>query len=1015
MAPNAGYRELGNRLVFHTSLQKQNESEDAFAGRLKTLSLSCNFKGGKEVVESLIRDRFIAGLQNQSKQNMLLMQNPSLTIKQALEVISEPEVGSVQPHATRRSARQREGTEKSTIISILKSVKKPVIVLQRLPANIQGHINPDEVVKSEPTSFPSKARQEIPSNPYETKFTDILTIAPVSNTKPDLHISSQSTRENFTDWMDVDENPPADLIDKDQDEDYVLPVDDCVAFSSDSEASPPASPLQKAVELVFDDLVTDIEMGEETETKTTQFDEPEPVVVQPIRNHKSNPGPDQSEPSLPLDEVPKQQPTIAVTDISVSCAICSRTFDSNRTLLNHMRFSHNKEFNAKYESIDRIPCRFCDETFLHVKILVLHVQNVHQDEAKDSPPKCKQCRKVYPSEAILGWHLIRKHDTIPKNKGRVPEGKIIRCEDCTATFFHHHAFYKHLRMKHIHSFTDCPFKCDKCDDQFFIKKDLDAHKDKICLGNLPQEAIGDKETIICYKCGETTTNLQNHIRIEHSGKSFKCHYCELSFPSLRSRLAHKVDEHPNATISKGQRKARALALDGKNVVEDKIRAMTDRLVIDADKLSILDYPQLREAKFKCCNNKIYTELKDLHDHIYSKHRMSVGRNMKYFVLQESTAALEVTETGDTLQNKIYCTMLDYCSICNRHFKQRKNLILHNAAHHKDLIAEEDMMQCEYCESKFHGKYELERHRKAEHAETYTYMCNICDQAFRFEKGLIYHREQAHPSVSEKVSVKEINCDFCQESFIDTRTKLQHIEQCHEAQLADNSVQCNSCGNKFKHIMALNLHMSLKHGIKSSNSKGRAPDGVRFQCDHCDKSFKFISDLRKHERKNHLDQITSNPLVCQECDAKFVKQISLDSHMMKMHGMKRETGLTLCQECGKTVIHLDRHIETSHSEKKFPCDHCPKKFGSIGCVRKHIITVHPEKLKDDLYANRKKYMFQCPHCAHAPPTRNQLSTHLTNAHGYEKPYECNICHLRFSTAATLRAHKSGTNFIFYEII
>ena len=1012
MAPNAGQGELGNRLVFHTSLQKQNESEDAFAGRLKTLSLSCNFKGGKEVVESLIRDRFIAGLQDESKQNMLLKQNPSLTIKQALEVISETDVGSVLPHATRRSARQREGAEKSTIISILKSVKEPVIVLQRLPENFQSCINPDNITSSKPISSPKKVKQKgIPTNTFKAELKD-STKASVSATKPDLHISSESTRENSSDTMNVEEDPLADLFDEDQDEDYVLPVDDCVPFSSDSEVSPPASPLQRAVQSVFYDLATDIEVGEETQAKTTQFDEPEPVVVRPMNNHRSNPDPDQSEPSPSINEASKAQkpqPTAVMTDIPMNCAICCRTFDGNRTLLNHMRLSHNKEFNDKYDSIDRIPCRFCDETFLHVKILVLHIQNVHQDEAKERPPKCKQCRKVYPSEAILGWHLVRKHDTIPKNKGRVPEGKIIRCEDCTATFFHHHGFHKHLRMKHIDLFTNSPFKCDKCDDQFFIKKDLDAHQAKVCQGNSPRKAVKDKEPKMCDKCGETTTNLQNHIRIEHSGKSFKCQYCELSFPSLRTRLAHKIDKHPGAKISRGQRSA---LVDGEPVVENKIRAMTDRLVIDVDKLSRLDNPQLQEASFQCCNTKVYNELKDLHDHIYSKHRSSVGRNRKYFVLQEAAAAFEVTEAGYTLQKKIYGTALDYCSICNRHFKHEKSLRLHNAIYHKDLITEEDMIKCDFCESKFHGKHELKKHRKAEHPETYTHVCNLCDKVFQLERGLINHREQVHPSVDEKVPVKAINCEFCQESFNDTKMKLQHMEQFHDIRSDDNSVQCATCGNKFKHTLALTLHMSLKHGIKSTRIRGRAPEGVRFQCEHCEKSFKFIFDLRKHERVNHIDQITSNPLVCQECDAKFVKQSSLDTHMMKSHGMKREprmkseTKMTLCPECGKSVTNLDSHIENAHSDKIFPCDHCPKKFGSIRNVRQHIVAVHHEKVKDGLYAKKKTLIYQCPHCAHTTHNKVQLSTHLTNVHGYEKPHECDICHQRFSTAGAARAHKLG---------
>ena len=66
------YQELSHRLAFHACVQLSDEGESDFAERLRKHADICAFSGWPvDIVASLVRDRFIAGLNSKKRQEVI--------------------------------------------------------------------------------------------------------------------------------------------------------------------------------------------------------------------------------------------------------------------------------------------------------------------------------------------------------------------------------------------------------------------------------------------------------------------------------------------------------------------------------------------------------------------------------------------------------------------------------------------------------------------------------------------------------------------------------------------------------------------------------------------------------------------------------------------------------------------------------------------------------------------------------------------------------------------------------
>ena len=132
----------------------------------------------------------------------------------------------------------------------------------------------------------------------------------------------------------------------------------------------------------------------------------------------------------------------------------------------------------------------------------------------------------------------------------------------------------------------------------------------------------------------------------------------------------------------------------------------------------------------------------------------------------------------------------------------------------------------------------------------------------------------------------------------------------------------------------------------------------FCCDKCDKTFKAISQLKRHEEVIHFKK----KLKCPQCDVQIYRVDNLKTHLQKVHG--------------------------SLSEKKFKCEVCNASF----------------RKKSDLERHSSTLRTNCNICSEVFCTLRQLQQHSNDKH---LRYECENCNKKFKTKFILERHCQGS--------
>ncbi|KAL0853064.1 hypothetical protein ABMA27_012839 [Loxostege sticticalis] len=307
----------------------------------------------------------------------------------------------------------------------------------------------------------------------------------------------------------------------------------------------------------------------------------------------------------------------------------------------------------------------------------------------------------------------------------------------------------------------------------------------------------------------------------------------------------------------------------------------------------------------------YRNMPELVQHVEFQHKLATEDDIRKSLIR----------LGRSQPVKI--NILDYaCKLCNDEICNFEDLKNHLIGKHKKRVnldndgvlpykITEDEFICVLCEKKLEQYNLLNRHMN----EHYTkYICDQCGAVFASDIRL-----KAHVSSHE---VGSYPCEKCGKVFTKCAYKQLHLQTVH---LKAKRNKCTICDETFRDYYQKQKHLLAVHGEKQKE----------YKCNFCSRSFVTSSNLRSHERRNH---IKSQTYTCDVCDYTSFSKDSLTRHLICHTDEKNFK----CQVCKKTYARkktLTEHMRIHNNDRRFPCQYCDRAFIQKCSLKGHMKTHH----------------------------------------------------------------------------
>lgn len=236
----------------------------------------------------------------------------------------------------------------------------------------------------------------------------------------------------------------------------------------------------------------------------------------------------------------KEEPSTDITnclETSIPCEYCDLRF-----LCNGLKDIHSAQNHAQ---VKLHSCELCTATFdsqeKYSKHEILHMNF-------EDPLTCPYCNQLQLDKTRLGIHL---NEQLPfdANESRITISKVttlprtnspFKCPTCKKTFKYNRSA-RSCEFSHIKNDKEelsGTLECDFCGKTFGTLTDFESHIEL----HRRRRSRSDTEPIeceICQRVYKGKSNFLVHIRTHFYNKTYKCRYCDKTYPYQSTRSQHE--------------------------------------------------------------------------------------------------------------------------------------------------------------------------------------------------------------------------------------------------------------------------------------------------------------------------------------------------------------------------------------------------------------------------------------------------------------------------------------------
>ncbi|KAK6326628.1 hypothetical protein J4Q44_G00022730 [Coregonus suidteri] len=296
-----------------------------------------------------------------------------------------------------------------------------------------------------------------------------------------------------------------------------------------------------------------------------------------------------------------------------------------------------------------------------------------------------------------------------------------------------------------------------------------------------------------------------------------------------------------------------------------------------------------------------------------------------------------------------------CYVCDRHFTNSSDLMLHQRAH-----TEKQPFKCPICGEAFSRSSELTLHKKVHFGE-HGYTCSDCGKPCKTLTLLNYHR-RTHTGERPYV------CKECGKRFSMSKALQKHalahslegmvgevggITPLTKAQLKKNSgtaavkFPCSMCKATFKTAKTRLHHMKHKHSLcvtAPSSSSTLAGQQVKpgqpiiTQAPMGQPTFLHMEPLGPHQQVDNIDTEQIRKLIESMGNVRKVNQVVILGQPKTSRKRKAPK------------VETEGIISGSHSRRALECKDCGERFSDVSSLQEHKAALHAVESPGLTYTN-----------------------------------------------------------------